>query len=115
MNTRLLYPISFVTGVACGLVSNVGFFRGSWIDLLLWGIVGFALGLFVDGARQTVGAGAIYGVSLAVAFLVSVFGGTPDKIPGYALLTAILSLAAGLGAIADVFVASRVKRMISRR
>jgi hypothetical protein len=112
MKPNLLLIISGVVGIVCGLVSHTPFLNGQWLNLVVWGIVGIALGLFMSGTRLIIWAGLVYGFCLSVTFLISGFQGNADKLPAFLLLTLVLSLVGALGGLATVFVGSRLRRLL---
>jgi|SRR5579859_1052039 len=101
-----------VVGIACGLASNTSWLAGKWANLIVWAVAGIVLGLFVAGGRQFVWTGVVFGFLMSVSFLISGFGGTPDKLPAFLLLTLVLSVFGALGGLLAVFIGSRVRRLV---
>lgn len=112
MKTYLIPFISAVVGIACGLASQSSLLAGQWLNLVLWGIVGVVLGIFTNERRMIVWAGILYGFSLSVSFLLAGFQGSADKLPGFLLLTLVLSVVGAMGGLVTVFVGSRLRRIV---
>ena len=69
------------------------------------------LGYFVArGTKAVIWLGILYGVFLSVFFLFSRFGGTSDKIFGYSLFVAALSIVGAVGGMITVFIGSQLQR-----
>jgi hypothetical protein len=114
MRSNALDFVAAGAGVAGGLVSQASFLAGQWLNLVVWAVAGLLLGLFARGRRQIVGAGVVYGVALSVVFLLAGFHGTPDKLPGFLLLTAALCVVGALGGLATVAVGAWLRRLVAR-
>jgi hypothetical protein len=112
MKPTVMLIVSGLVGIACGLVSHSRFLEGQWANLVVWGIVGVALGWFTNGTRQIVWVGIVFGFLLSVSFLISGFQGSADKLPGFLILTLVLSVAGIVGGLAAVFVGSRLRRIL---
>ena len=111
----MIFFIAAIVGIACGLASQSPVLAGQWTNLIVWAIAGIILGLFVAGRRMVVWAGIIYGVCLSFTFLLSGFQGSPDKLPGFLVLTLGLSVIGAIGGIVTVFAGSAVRRLARRR
>ncbi|SRR5258706_8139816 len=111
MKTYLLAIIAGVVGIACGLVSHTFLLEGQWFNLVVWGIAGIVLGVFAQGRRQFVGVGIVYGVFLSVTFLLSGFQGSPGNLPGFLVLTLLLSVVGALGGLVTVFIGSWLRKL----
>ena len=98
--------IAGVVGIACGLVSHTYLLEGKWFNLIVWAIAGIVLGLFVLGRRQIVVVGVVYGIFLSVTFLLSDFQGTPGNLPGFLVLTLLLSVVGAVAGVVTVFIGS---------
>lgn len=88
--------LSIALGVACGIVSTRTALAGSWYNLLLWTIVGLALGFFYTEKKTMLWSGGVYGFFLSISFLFLGFEGTPDKFWGFALFSLVLSIIGAL-------------------
>src|SRR5262249_27437798 len=112
MQRYALLIAAAVAGLAAGLASITPLLAGKWTNLVLWAVLGLVIGWVAQGRPEGFIAGIVYGVVLSFAFLLAGFGGTPDKLPGYLLLTVGLSLVGALGGVATVFVGSRLRRLV---
>jgi hypothetical protein len=115
MKTNVLLIASAVAGIVCGLVSLTPFLAGQWANLVLWAVAGLVLGLFAAGRRMILWAGILFGVFLSFTFLLAGFQGSPDKLPGFLLLTLGLSVVGALGGLVTVFIGSRLRPIVWRR
>jgi fucose 4-O-acetylase-like acetyltransferase len=115
MKKNLILFFSAALGIACGLASQSSFLAGQWANLILWGIAGVLLGLFTNGRRVMIWAGITYGVCLSIAFLLSGFQGSADKLPGFLALTLALSVIGAIGGLVTVFVGSRLRQIVKPR
>src|SRR6266567_3668187 len=97
MKSYTMAIVAGVVGIACGLASHTFLLEGQWFNLVVWGLVGIALGFFVQARRQIVVVGIVYGVFLSVTFLLSGFQGTAGNLPGFLVLTLLLSVVGALG------------------
>ena len=111
MKANAIVFISAVVGIAWGLLSQTSLLAGQWANLVLWGMVGLALGLFTAGRRLIVWTGIVFGVCLTVSFLLFGFQGSPDKLPGFLVLTLALSVVGAICGVATVFIGSRLRRL----
>ncbi len=101
-----------VAGIAAGLASLTPLLAGKWTNLILWAVVGLVIGLFASGRRAILLAGIVYGVFLSFTFLLAGFGGSPDKLPQFLVLTLGLSVVGALGGVVTVFIGSRLRRLV---
>jgi hypothetical protein len=69
-------------------------------------LAGIVLGLFVLGRRQILVVGVVYGIFLSVTFLLSGFQGTPGNLPGFLVLTLLLSVVGAVAGVVTVFIGS---------
>jgi hypothetical protein len=106
---RIKLIIAAVVGIVCGLLSTQVLLIG-WGNLLFWGLVGVILGWFTKGKKEVIQSGLWYGFFLSLSFLFSGFQGTPDKLPGFILLSFALSVVGALGGWLSVFVGNKLKR-----
>ena len=97
MGYKKIYCIAALVGIICGAISNVPPLRGMWGNLILWGFAGMALGFFVRERNKIAWSGLLYGFFMSIAFLASGFGGTSDKILGFALFSFALSIIGAFG------------------
>ncbi|MEP7357188.1 MAG: hypothetical protein ABI847_08110 [Anaerolineales bacterium] len=111
--SQLLFA-AVAVGVVCGIVSNTPILTGQWANLVLWALAGIGLGLFAAGRRAVLWAGIVYGLALTISFLGFAFGGTPDKLPVYLLLTLGLSVVGAVAGIVTVFIGSLLRRLVLR-
>lgn len=101
-------------GVLLGALGNQGVLRGSWLNLAVWGLAGGALGLFIADRKQATRAGLAYGASLLLAFMLSGFGGTADKLPGFLLLTLVITALGTLCGWIAVSAGSLLRRTLKK-
>jgi hypothetical protein len=109
MKTKLSIITSILLGVIFGALSNYSILRGSWHNIIVWGIVGILIGLFIYNKKYIKQAGLLYGFSLAVTFLISGFKGTSDKLPGFILMVIVFAILSALCGWAAVFVGNWLK------
>ena len=114
LKSNAIVIIAAVVGLVCGLASLTSLLAGQWFNLVVWAIVGLVLGLFTAGRRQILWTGIVYGVFLSVTFLLAGFQGSPDNLPGFLVLTLLLSVAGAIGGLVTVLVGSRLRRMAGR-
>src|SRR5262249_22474441 len=112
MQRYALLIAAAVAGLAAGLASVTPLLAGKWTNLVLWAVVGLVIGWFASGRREGLIAGIVYGVILSFTFLLAGFGGTPDRLPGFLLLTLGLSVVGALGGVVTVFMGSRLRRLV---
>jgi hypothetical protein len=112
MKPNLLLIASAVAGIAAGLASLTPLLSGKWTNLVLWAVVGLIIGLFAQGRRAILLAGIVYGVFLSFTFLLAGFGGSPDRLPAFLLLTLGLSLVGAIGGVVTVFIGSRLRQLV---
>ena len=107
--------ITVLFGMGIGFFSAHTLFATSWIALLLWGVAGVGLGLFlIKEPKESLWTGGIFGFALSLTFLLSVFGGSPDKLPGYLVLALGLSVVGIIGGIASAFLGFFLKSFIKK-
>lgn len=112
MKSNPLLFVSALVGIVCGLASQSSLLAGQWLNLVVWGIAGVVLGLFANGRRVMIWAGIVYGFFLSVTFLISGFQGSPDKLPGFLVLTLALSVIGAIGGLVTVFIGSRLRGIV---
>lgn len=83
---KILLASAAVAGFLLGVASTRLFFIG-WYNLILWGVVGVALGYFAESRREALLAGVAYGLLLTVTFLVSGFQGSYNVLVAFLILT----------------------------
>jgi hypothetical protein len=110
MKIDALPIIGGVMGVACGLISVTPWLTGRWVSLIIWGVVGVLLGLWVTKGRPVVWTGLVYGFCLSVTFLLAGFQGSADKLPAFLALTLVLSVVGAAGGLLTVFVGAWLRR-----
>src|SRR6185369_14592802 len=81
---------STLIGIVFGVLSNYSILLGSWLNLIIWGVIGLLIGLFIENKQFVRQSGIFYGLFLVISFLVSGFHGTADKIVGFTLLSVVL-------------------------
>ena len=106
--------IAALLGTALGILSNQGVLQGRWLNLIIWGLAGGLIGLFIRERKTATRAGLAYGACLLVAFMLSGFGGTPDKLPGFLALTAIVTALGALCGWIAVSVGSLLRRKLKK-
>ena len=112
LKSNAIVLVAAIVGLACGLVSQTSLLAGQWINLIVWGLAGVALGWFTASRRLILWAGVAFGLCLSVTFLLAGFKGSPDRLPVFLVLMLVLSvLGAGAG-LAAVFVGSRLRRLM---
>lgn len=80
--------VSIIVGAVLGVLGAKYLFVGSWLSLVLWGIVGLALG-FWSGKRKALLNGVVFGFVVSFVFIASGYSGTApfvSRIPFFALL-----------------------------
>ena len=106
--------IAAALGVFLGILSNQGVLQGTWWNLALWGLAGGALGLFIADRKTASRAGLVYGACLLLAFMLSGFGGTTDKLPGFLLLTLVITALGTLCGWIAVSTGSLLRRKLKK-
>jgi hypothetical protein len=101
---------SAFVGIVFGVLSNYSILLGLWFNLVIWGVVGILIGLFIEDNTYVRWSGIFYGLFLTLSFLISGFKGTPDHIIGFAVLSLILSVIGAFCGWCLVFAAHWVKR-----
>ena len=114
MKSRPIFFISALFGIACGLISTHPFALGPILSFGLWGFAGIVIGFLVHGNKEAVWSGSFYGLFLSVSFLFSRFGGTADKILGYSIFVAWLSIFGIFCGGVTVFVGSKLKILFAK-
>ncbi len=109
MKFKLSKISSAFVGIVFGVLANYSILLGSWLNLIIWAIVGLLIGLFIEDKRFVNGAGIWYGFFLVISFLISGFKGTPDKILGFALLSLALGILGAFCGWALVYSANLIK------
>ena len=112
LKSNAIVLVAAVVGIACGLVSLTRLLAGQWINLIVWGLAGVVLGWYTSGRRLILWAGIVFGVCLTLSFLLAGFQGSPDKLPGFLLLTLGLSVVGAVAGVATVFVGARLRRLV---
>lgn len=100
---------SAIVGIVFGIIANHGILLGSSFNLVVWAVVGILIGLFIEQKKYIKLSGLSYGFFLGIAFMVSGFGGTSDKIFGYSLFTLIISIIGALCGWMAVFLGNWIK------
>ena len=103
-----------LVGVVFGVLANHSILLGSWLNLIVWAVVGLLLGFFIEQKRFVNGVGISYGFFLTLAFLISGFQGTADKIPSFALISFVLSILGAFCGWVLVLTASWIKMRLFR-
>jgi hypothetical protein len=101
-----MYAVAAAVGIVCGFISTRSLLAGTWWNVVFWALIGVSLGLFVHGRRDVRWTGIIYGIFLTLSFLLSGFQGTPDKLPEFFVLIAVLSIVGALCGWLVVFIGS---------
>jgi hypothetical protein len=84
-------PTSAATvGIVFGVLSNYSILRGSWVNLIVWSLVGILIGFFIENKKYVPLSGIFYGLFLTASFLISGFQGSTDKIFGFSILCIVL-------------------------
>lgn len=105
----MVYLLPVLVGILLGLFSPNSVTSGAWLILLLWALAGVGLGLAQPDRRHAIRSGALYGLSLSLAFLFSGFQGAPDKLPAFLLLVTALSLVAIAAGVAIGVLGNRLR------
>lgn len=109
---KLIFFSGF-TALIVGLLT--GYFHfGPVESFLSWGIVAFVVGYFLQNKKEVWVSGVVFGLVLSFAFMLSAFGGTSDKLPGYLILTLGISIAGIIGSIVTIFFGNFLKRKVSK-
>src|ERR1051325_8125433 len=111
MKSNFFFLISAVVGIVYGLASHISFLSAPLTNLALWGLAGLGLGFFANGRRMILWTGIVYGRCLSISFLASRFQGRPQSIPGFILLTLLLSVVGALGGVVTIFVGSKLRAL----
>ncbi len=106
---------SIVVGILVGLISTYPIELGIVPSIVLWGMAGIVLGLFIEGKKDIIRSGILYGVFLSIFFLFSRFGGSADKILPYTLFVAGMSAVGAVGGLITVFIGSRLRQKKSNK
>jgi len=80
--------LSAIAGIALGIAVSRYLFVGSWLSLILWGVVGLAIGYWSGLMRGFVNGG-VYGFALAFTFMVSGYTGSASllsRLPFFAIM-----------------------------
>ena len=112
MQAKTIYIISGIIGLAAGLGTTYPYNLRFLPAIILWGVTGLIVGVLTKDNREATRAGIIYGVLLAISFLLSRFGGSPNKLPAYFLLILVLSIGAAIGGVIAALVGSKLKRLL---
>lgn len=110
MHTKISYISSAFIGIVFGILSNYSILLGSWINLVVWSIVGILIGFFIENKSYIRSSGLIYGFFLVASFLIFGFKGTSDKIFSFILLSILLSFVGSICGLALVFIGNWVKK-----
>jgi len=111
MKTKISILGSSLIGVIFGMLSNYSILNGSWINLVVWAIIGLLIGLFIDDKIFIKWSGIFYGFFITLSFLISGFQGSSDKIIGFGILSIVLSFIGAFCGWCLVFIGNRIKRM----
>ena len=111
LKTNAIVLIAAVVGIVCGLVSLSSLLAGQWASLIVWGLAGVVLGWFTAGRRLIVWTGVVFGVCLTLTFLLGGFRGSPDRLPGFLVLTLGLSVVGAIAGLVTVYIGSRLRRL----
>ena len=114
MKIKTLLIVAGIWGVLIGLGTTYPYSLRFLPAIILWGVGGLIVGFLTRNNSEALRAGTAYGVLLAVAFLLSRFGGSPDKLPSYFVLIAVLSVGAAIGGIIATYVGSKIKKLIKK-
>lgn len=79
---------AIIVGAFLGVLGAKYLFVGSWLSLVLWGIVGLALGYW-SGKRKALLNGAVFGFVISFVFMAVGYSGVApfiSRIPFFALL-----------------------------
>ena len=77
--------------------------------VIFWSVAGIVIGLFVEGKREIIQSGVLYGIFLSIGFLFSRFGLTTRVTPGI-LFVVLAIIGTTVGGIMTVFVGSKLRR-----
>ena len=81
--------VVIVVGALLGVLGARYLFVGSWVSLILWGLVGLALGLWCRSRREALINGAVYGFVISFVFMLAGYAGEASiisRIPFFAIL-----------------------------
>ncbi len=104
MKPRTAYFLAAIVGVVCGLISDYSFMAGSWLNLVFWALAGVLLGYLLGNEANLRGSGISFGLFLTLSFLLAGFQGASDQVPGFLLLTALLSLVGIVAGVASLWI-----------
>ena len=109
MKTKFSLISSVVVGIVFGILSNYSILFGSWINLVVWAIIGLLIGLFIEEKRFIKWSGIFYGFFLTLSFLISGFQGNLNKIIIFSLFSIFLSVIGAFCGWFLVFVGNWIK------
>ena len=110
MKRKLSLISSALVGIIFGVLSNYSILLGSWMNLVVWAVVGLLIGLFIEERIFIKWSGIFYGFFLAASFLISGFKGSSDKIIGFSILSIVISVIGALCGWFIVFLGNWIKR-----
>ena len=95
---RLKLTGSIVIGSLLGALGAGYVFIGSWISLVPWGLVGFAIGATFS-RKHSLLMGGLYGFSLSFAFMIAGYAGSASILSRLPFFAVIGSVGGGSGIV----------------
>jgi hypothetical protein len=109
MKRKLSLLSSALIGIIFGVLSNYSILFGSWVNLVVWAVVGLLIGLFIEDKIFIKWAGIFYGFFLTSSFLISGFQGSSNKIIGFSVLSIAISVVGAFCGWFIVFLGNWIK------
>ena len=109
IKSKAILFLSAFVGFIAGMLSTYPVELRFLAAVIFWSVVGIVIGLFVEGKREIIQSGVLYGIFLSVGFLFSRFGLTTRVIPGI-LFVVLAIIGTTVGGIMTVFVGSKLAR-----
>ncbi|MEY4747729.1 MAG: hypothetical protein RLZZ416_778 [Candidatus Parcubacteria bacterium] len=115
MNNLSSVLLSTLLGLVVGFASARGLLLPSWYILIPWCIAGALVGAYLGTWRLALVAGAAYGFTLSLSFLITGFSGTPEQLPSFGLLLLILGALGVVGGIVSSTIGYQLRMLFTAR
>lgn len=102
------YVAAVVGGLLCGFVTIHSAFEHSWTSIIFWVACGLLLVAFAPNRMQGHHGGALFGFFTIASWLASGFQGASSALPGFIVLTLVLSTLGGACGAIGALIFSRL-------
>jgi hypothetical protein len=114
VRSKVVYSLTGLAGVICGILSTIPFRLRFLPSVLLWGGIGVLIGLFARKQRFAIGLGLLYGIFLLVGFFIAQIAANTKAIHS-PLFVALAIVLTPIGAVLAICAGSMVRQLSRKR